>query len=92
VRLLLARDVDDAEAVPLRVGEDDVVRVGRSLVPMNLGGTEREQPFDLRRLILGVEVEVDARGNLQAGANAVGPTPSLGRSSTQSSGLSSRRT
>ena len=40
-QLSLESDVDHAEAVPLGIGEDDVVRVRRSLVPVNLGSTER---------------------------------------------------
>jgi hypothetical protein len=40
------------------VGKDDVARVQWSLVPVDLGCAQREQPFDLSRLILGVEVEV----------------------------------
>jgi hypothetical protein len=69
--LALAGDVDDAEAVALGVGEDDVVGIGRSFVPMNLGRAERQQPLDLRSLIFGVEVEVEAWRDLQSRANLI---------------------
>src|SRR5688500_17320179 len=39
--------VDHAEAVALGVGEDDVVRVRRHLVPMNLGRADADEPGDL---------------------------------------------
>jgi cystathionine beta-lyase len=42
-----------------------------TLVPVDLGGAQREQAFDLLRLILGVQVEVNARRDLQGRANAV---------------------
>ena len=37
----LERDVHQAEPVALGVGEDDVIGVGRALVPVDLGRTER---------------------------------------------------
>jgi hypothetical protein len=64
-------DVDHAEAVAFRISEDDVVRVRRSLVPVDLGRTQREQALDLARLIVRVQVEVDARRDLQRRANLV---------------------
>ncbi len=67
----LATDVHDAEAVALRVGEDDVVRVRRPFVPVDLGSAQRQQPFDLPRLVFGVQVEVEAWRDLQRGVNAV---------------------
>src|ERR1700737_2437217 len=53
-----------AEAIALRVGEDDIVRVRRSLAPVDFGGTQRFQPLDLASLILGVQVEMDPRRHL----------------------------
>src|SRR5712691_6925410 len=63
--------VHDAEAIALRIGQDDVVRVRRSLVPMDLGGTQRQQALNFSRLILRVQVKVDARGQLDRRANLV---------------------
>ena len=37
----LARGIDDAEAVPLGIGEDDVVRIRWSFVPMDFGRAQR---------------------------------------------------
>ena len=70
-RALLARDVDHAEAVPLGVGEDHVVGVRRSLVPVDLGRSEREQTLDLLTLVLGVQIEVETRRYLQRRADPV---------------------
>src|SRR4029450_1270522 len=67
----LLRDVHDAEPIALRIRQDDVVGVRRSLVPVNLGGAQRDQAFDLSRLVFGVQVQVDARGHLHRGANPV---------------------
>jgi hypothetical protein len=69
--LSLVRGIDDAEAVPLGIGEDDVIRVRRSFVPMDFGGAQRDQALDLSRLIIGVEVEVKTRRDLQGRANLV---------------------
>jgi hypothetical protein len=69
--LCLPGDVDHAEAVALGVGKDHVVGIRRSLVPVDLGRAEGEQPFDLRRLIFGVQVEVKTRRNLQRRANLI---------------------
>jgi hypothetical protein len=69
--LSLVPGTDDAEAVPLGIGEDDVVRIRRSLVPVNLGSAQSKQALDLSRLVLGVEGEVEARRDLQARANTV---------------------
>ena len=44
-------DVDDAEAVALWVGEDDVVGIRRSFVPVNLGRAQGDQALNLTRLI-----------------------------------------
>lgn len=60
--------VDDAEAVALGVGEDNVIGIGRPLRPVHLGRAEGEQPLDLGGLVLGVEVEVDARRVPMAGS------------------------
>ena len=57
-------DVHHAEAVALGVGEDHVVRVGRPLVPMDLGRPEADQAPHLAGLVLGVQVEVDLRRDL----------------------------
>jgi hypothetical protein len=38
---------------------------------VDLGRAERQQPFDLPRLILGVEVEVQARRDLQGRSDLV---------------------
>jgi len=54
-RLLL----NDAEGVAVGVGEHRVVGVVR-VVPVDAGGAEAEQPVDLRRLVVGVEVEMVA--------------------------------
>ena len=45
-------DVHDAEAVAFRVGQDDVVRVGRPLVPVHVGRAQVLQPLDLAGLVL----------------------------------------
>ena len=57
--------------LPFRIGEDDVVGVRRSLIPVDLGGTQPDQAFDLSRLIAGVQVEVDAWRHLHRRANPV---------------------
>src|SRR4051812_14508242 len=44
-------DVHHAETVSFGIGEDDVIRVRWSLVPVDLGCTQREQALDLARLI-----------------------------------------
>src|ERR1041385_7153018 len=59
----LPRLVDDADAVALGVGEDDVVDVRRRF-PDDPCRAEREEPLDLRSLIFGVQVEVDPRPSL----------------------------
>src|SRR3989442_14839280 len=43
----------------------------RSLVPVDLGRAQREQALDLPGLIVRVQVEVDARRDLQRRANQV---------------------
>ena len=68
---MLARDVDDAEAVALGVLEDDVVRVRRALVPVDFACTELDEPRDFSCLLFGVEVEVDARRDLELRADLV---------------------
>ena len=84
--------VDHIESVALGVGEDDVVRISRSLVPEHLRGSTREQPLDLAGLIVRVEVEVDARGTESPrSSERRGRVPSLGRRSTKSSRASPRR-
>ena len=40
--------------------EDDVVRVGRLLVPVDFPSAERDQASDLGGLVVGVQVEMDA--------------------------------
>src|SRR5207249_11887158 len=70
-RLSALARVDDAEAVALRVGEDDVVGVRGPLVPVDLGSSERDQAPDLGGLIVRVEVEVDARRHLYRRAHTV---------------------
>jgi hypothetical protein len=55
VALRLVGFVDDAEAVAVRVDEDDEVVVGAVLAFVG-GRTEAEQPLDLRGLISRVEV------------------------------------
>lgn len=51
--------VDDAEAVPLRIGQDDEVGVLRVPIPIHPGGTERDEPFHFGGLVGGVaRVEV----------------------------------
>ena len=67
----LASDIDHAEPVALGVGQDHVVGVGRALVPVHLGRSEADEPSDLARLVIGVEVEVDARRDRQRRANAI---------------------
>ena len=57
----LACCVYDAEAVALGVGKDHIVRVEWSPVPVDLGGSERDQPLDLASLVVRIQVEVDAR-------------------------------
>ena len=69
--LSLGRRIDDAEAVPLGIGEDDVVRIRRSFVPMDFGRAEGDQARDFSCLIIGVEVEVKTRRDLQGRANLV---------------------
>jgi hypothetical protein len=46
--------LDHAEAVALRVRNDDVVRIGRPLVPVHLGGPKPQQPLHLSGLIVCV--------------------------------------
>src|SRR3989442_2459153 len=58
-------DVDHAEAVALWIREDDVVGVRRSLVPVNLGGAQRDKALDLGGLVLSVQVEMDTRRDPQ---------------------------
>ena len=53
------RLVDDAEPIALGVLEDDPVGVLRIVVPVDLPCADAEQPLDLRRLVVGVQVEVD---------------------------------
>jgi hypothetical protein len=69
--LSLAGRIDHAEPVPLWIREDDVVRVWRSFAPVNLGRAQSDQAFHLMRLIVGVQVEVKARRDLQGRANLV---------------------
>lgn len=55
--------VDDAEAVAFRIRNDDEVRRLRIAIPVNPGGAQTHQPFDLSRLVRGVprvEVKVHA--------------------------------
>ena len=54
-RLRLVGFGDDAEAVAVRVDEDDEVVV-RAVLAFVAGSTEAEQPLDLSGLISGVEV------------------------------------
>jgi hypothetical protein len=55
VRLVLF--LNHAEAVPVRVCEDDVVSPGR-IPPVDPGGPEVEKALDLGWLVGGIEVEV----------------------------------
>jgi hypothetical protein len=70
-RVDLAGGVDHAEAVALGVGKDHVVGIRRSSVPVDLGRAEVQQPVDLRGLIFGVQVEVEARRDVQRRANLI---------------------
>src|SRR5687768_11061021 len=63
--------VDHAEAVALGIGQDDEVRVRRSLVPRHLGGAQTDEPPDLGGLILGVKVEVNSRRDLNVRGTTV---------------------
>ncbi len=64
-------DVHDAEPIALGIGEDDVVGVGRPLVPVDLGRAQGDEALDLGGLILGVQVEVDPGWLLQGRADPV---------------------
>src|SRR5688572_1924243 len=60
----LVAQIDDAEAVALRICEDDEVRVFRVSVPIDTLGAERQEPLDLSGLLHrrgDVQVEVDPR-------------------------------
>ena len=70
-RLYLAGDVDHAEAVAFGVGKDHVVGIRRSFVPIDRGRAEGQQAVDLRSLIFGVQIEVEARRDLQRRANLI---------------------
>jgi len=59
VVLRLVGFVDNAEAVAVGVNEDDEILV-RAVLPFIAGRTEAEQPLDLRRLISGIEVKMNA--------------------------------
>lgn len=48
--------VDDAEPVSLRVLEDHIVGPWRPLLPFHAGRTRPDEPPDLSRLILGMEI------------------------------------
>ena len=56
----LLTHVDDAEPIALGIGEDNVVSIERSLVPVHLGGPERDQAFDLFGLALCVQIKMNA--------------------------------
>ena len=81
----------------LGIGEDDVVRVRWPFVPVHLGRTAGEQAFDLARLVVRIQVEVEARRNLARRTNLVERKVrpgAVGRASSTKSSLSplSRRT
>ena len=89
-----SRRIDDAEPVAFGVGEDDVVGIGRPLVPMDFGRPERDQALDFGRLVVRVQVEMDPWRDLQRRMmpieRHVRPDTVLGRSSTKSSLASAR--
>lgn len=63
--------VDNAEAIALRILENDVIGVGRPFVPLDLPGSQRLEPFDLFGLVLCVEVEVDTGGHLHCRIDSI---------------------
>ena len=56
--------VDDAETIPVRIGEHDEVRISRVRVPQDAAGAEAYKTLDLGGLfgcVVGDEVEVHSR-------------------------------
>jgi hypothetical protein len=43
--------IDHTESVPVRIGEYDEVRIRRVQVPVDSGGAEADEPFDLHLLL-----------------------------------------
>ena len=57
----LWRLVHDTEAVAFRIGEDDEVGRWWAFAPVDLGRAQGEQPLDLTCLIVGVQIQMNAR-------------------------------
>src|SRR5262245_59453633 len=56
--------IHHAETIALRIGEDYVVRLRRSLAPRHFSGAEGEQTLDLAGLVVRVEVQMYAGRHL----------------------------
>jgi hypothetical protein len=63
--------VDHAESVALRVGHDHVVGVGWPLGPVDLGRAQGLQPLHLRGLVVGVQIEMNPRRDLEPRVDSV---------------------
>ena len=70
--------------LPLGIGQDHEVGIRRHPFPLHAAGSQPDQAFDLGRLVIGVEVQVDLGRYLDAlhrSRDTFGPLPSGGRSS-----------
>ena len=63
--------IDNAEPIAFRIRQDDVVGIERPFVPMHLRRPERNQALDLASLVVGVQVKMDPRRDLESGALSI---------------------